>query len=544
MASRNSYRKIITHDGLRKVQEISAATQWELDQKIKDKREQWDKQWQRQCKAENDAEMKSEADARTKEAEDVQSKIDSILLSVSDGRSFDFGCLKRSDVFQEKRPVKQAISPIPRQPDPNDGKYQPEITFSMRLFKSKAEEEKARAKGLFERDMRVWEHKRDALTEKNNSILAAYEAEKGKWQARKNDFLAQREAFNDSIDALVEGFFKADKNGVEELTERMIGCIELPFDYNLKAYSEFSPNDKSLIMEVFFPALEDLPSLKSVSYVKARSELKETSFSESAMKKKYDSFIYQLVLGIVHRAMMAGGDRNPVQSIVLNGRVRTIDKATGKQIEPVVLSLSSTKEAISEINVRTVDAKAWFKGSRGVSAASIATVTPVAPIVQISREDKRFIEGYSVQGELDEGMNLAAMDWQDFENLIREIFEQEFSAPGGEVKITRTSRDGGVDAVAFDPDPIRGGKIVIQAKRYTNTVGVSAVRDLYGTMMNEGAMKGILVTTSNYGNDAYDFIAGKPLTLVNGANLLYLLEKHGHKAKIDLKEAKQALNER
>ena len=62
--------------------------------------------------------------------------------------------------------------------------------------------------------------------------------------------------------------------------------------------------------------------------------------------------------------------------------------------------------------------------------------------------------------------------------------------------------------------------------------------------MNEGAMKGILVTTSNYGNDAYDFIAGKPLTLVNGANLLYLLEKHGHKAKIDLKEAKQALNER
>lgn len=42
------------------------------------------------------------------------------------------------------------------------------------------------------------------------------------------------------------------------------------------------------------------------------------------------------------------------------------------------------------------------------------------------------------------------------------------------------SRDGGVDCVAFDPRPIFGGKVVIQAKRYKGTVGVSAVRDLFG----------------------------------------------------------------
>ena len=126
-----------------------------------------------------------------------------------------------------------------------------------------------------------------------------------------------------------------------------------------------------------------------------------------------------------------------------------------------------------------------------------------------------------------------------FKDIFAEIFEKEFRSGGGEVKITQASRDGGVDAVAFDPDPIRGGKIVIQAKRYTNVVGVSAVRDLYGTVMNEGANKGILVTTSNYGNDAYEFAKDKPLTLMNGANLLYLLQKHGYNARIDLKEAKE-----
>ena len=37
---------------------------------------------------------------------------------------------------------------------------------------------------------------------------------------------------------------------------------------------------------------------------------------------------------------------------------------------------------------------------------------------------------------------------------------------------------------------------------------------------------------------------GKPLTLLNGSNLLHLLEKHGHHAKIDLKEAKRLLAEK
>ena len=56
--------------------------------------------------------------------------------------------------------------------------------------------------------------------------------------------------------------------------------------------------------------------------------------------------------------------------------------------------------------------------------------------------------------------------------------------------------------------------------------------------MNEGKMKGILVATSYFGNDAYDFANGKPLKLIDGARLFGLLENHGHKAHINLKEAK------
>lgn len=136
-------------------------------------------------------------------------------------------------------------------------------------------------------------------------------------------------------------------------------------------------------------------------------------------------------------------------------------------------------------------------------------------------------------------VNLAAIDWEEFEHLVRELFDQEFAADGGEVKVTRASADGGVDALIFDPDPIRGGKIAGQAERYTNLVPVSAVHDLYATMLNEGAMKGILVTTSDYGPDSCTFAKDKPMTLLSRGNLPQQMERHGHKARIDLAEARR-----
>ena len=51
-------------------------------------------------------------------------------------------------------------------------------------------------------------------------------------------------------------------------------------------------------------------------------------------------------------------------------------------------------------------------------------------------------------------------------------------------------------------------------------------------MMNEGANKGILVTTSGYGQDAFDFAKDKPIELIDGGGLLYLLNQVGIEARI------------
>jgi restriction system protein len=119
--------------------------------------------------------------------------------------------------------------------------------------------------------------------------------------------------------------------------------------------------------------------------------------------------------------------------------------------------------------------------------------------------------------------DLLALDPVDFEDLVAVLFK----AMGMEVMTTERSGDGGVDVRAMDPDPIRGGKLVIQVKRYRTTIPPAPVRDLYGTMLHEGATKGILVTTAEFGPSAQEFAAGKPLTLIGGTQLVDLLAQYG-----------------
>jgi restriction system protein len=206
--------------------------------------------------------------------------------------------------------------------------------------------------------------------------------------------------------------------------------------------------------------------------------------------------------------------------------------------------MMTTREEFEPLIIAEVDPKKCFRALRGIETPSYDEPSSVTPLMQFDRDDRRIVEGRDVVQSLDASTNLAAMDWEDFEHVVRELFAKMFSArsAGAEVHVTRASRDYGVDALVYDPDPIMGGKFVIQAKRYVNTVDVAAVRDLFGTVQNEGASKGFLVTTSGFGPDAHQFAKGKPLTLIDGPQLLGLLEQQGYAFRLDLKEARRVLH--
>lgn len=546
------YQEAVSHSGLNKYRVVKGRSREEVMQKARALSEQWNAEWQRKCelqakreqreqKIRNDNDALASAKEATQKAESIQSAMDRILVDSLNFKPFSFESLKDNTPFQLPAPKMPRPAELPREPFRTDGEFNPPPQFLIRISKSKKAAFDADNQRRFELAHQQWEEQIKELTAAFEKAKKEYNLTYENWTKTKAAYEAEQASNNAEIDAFAQNVSEYKKGSLEHYFSLVLGEVTYPFDYNREVETEYNPESKMLVVDLVLPTLECLSNLKAVSYVKTRSEFKNTVHPESYMKKKYDSVLYQIVLQTLHICFCDSIAGAAVDSIALNGFVKTIDRSTGNSIEPCILSLTVGKEDFFALNLSAIDPKAWFKSAKSVSAASLANIAPVAPLVEMSKEDKRFIEAYEVAETLDEGTNLAAMDWQDFENLIRELFEKEFSVNGGEVKITQASRDGGVDAVAFDPDPIRGGKIVIQAKRYTNVVGVSAVRDLYGTVMNEGATKGILVTTSNYGHDAYNFANGKPLTLLNGANLLFLLQKHGYHAKIDIKEAKEML---
>ena len=252
-----------------------------------------------------------------------------------------------------------------------------------------------------------------------------------------------------------------------------------------------------------------------------------------ARSRLYVSGISEVSLACL-AAIVACPNLEWIDTIVLNIMVDSVDSATGLDRRHCVLSIQVNTENYRKLNLRRVDSIECVKSLNGVVPRQSAELSPVRPLVEFDKFDKRIVEAADVVGALDNRANLMDLTPNDFEALIQNLF----SKIGLDTHQTQSSRDGGVDCIAYDSRPIFGGKIIIQAKRYKNTVGVSAVRDLYGTVMNEGASKGILITTSGYGKASYDFANGKPLELLGGSHLLHLLKEHtGVDARIVFPEA-------
>jgi restriction system protein len=306
-----------------------------------------------------------------------------------------------------------------------------------------------------------------------------------------------------------------------------------PVGFPQSAKVLYISESKQLLVQYDLPALPDvIPAVRAYKYIKANDSVTETSRPESQCRSLYATLVAQTVLRCLNEVFHA--DRiGHIETIVLNAHVSAIDPGTGHRVKPCLVTVRTTKDTFRELDLSHVEPSACLRTLNASVSKNPAELAPVRPILEFNMTDPRFIEEADVLSTLDQRRNLMDLSPGEFESLITNLFEKM----GLETRQTQASRDGGVDCVAYDPRPIFGGKVVIQAKRYKNVVGVSAVRDLFGTMQNEGASKGILVTTSGYGKASFEFAAGKPIELLSGSNLLYLLTEHaGIEARIVMPE--------
>ncbi|MFE3247981.1 restriction endonuclease [Streptomyces sp. NPDC059209] len=452
--------------------------------------------------------QRREADARerTEELDRRIRVLENLLATGCAAPGFTPDSLARPEQIEPFAPGQLAV-PVPM-PDPNA--YPPQTGGGWGFGASRQAQEQARAR--FEYD---WRAAQEAEARRQQQ-LAAYQ---GQYQQWADEQLAAIRSHNAGIAELVATLHRGEPGAVVDyFTAALYASQGWPEDMPRQVSASFDAAARQLILNWELPGLSIVPDAALVRYMPGADRDKEVRRPATERRTLYRDVLAQCVLLALHELFVAD-QFGVLDSVVLNGFVDDTDPATGHRAQKFLATVMVSRAAFEQVNLAQVSAPdCLVDGLRGQLSDRPDRGTAVRPGRRPGEAGRNVVtHGGGEEPDLYE------MDPLEFEELVAELFR----AMGMQAVTTRRSGDGGVDVDALDPEPIRGGKIIVQVKRYRNTVPPSAVRDLYGTVQDAGANKGVLITTSSFGPGSHAFASAKPLTLISGSELVDLLHRHG-----------------
>jgi restriction system protein len=445
------------------------------------------------------------------------STLNAVLAAGLDSPPPRLESLKVSTALPPYDPGPLAVPVIP--PDPRQ--YEPAAPTGLQALapavRRQHEQNRQAARARFENDWRAAQRNENERLQR----LALAQQRYRDWAEAERRRIIEH---NRRVDELARQATRADADAIPEFFAALLRLSsQWPTGFPTKTEVAWDGEGLQLLVSRELPSIQVVPPVTRIRYVKSDDRELEIKRPVGERREVYRRVLAQCALRVVWevlRARLFRQDGQPlVQSVVFNGYVVQPDPATGNEGSAYLITLMASRATFEQIDLSQADPVQCVEGLKGQLSARPDKAAQVRPIRLLSSLDSAVTQ----DGETGEKIDLLGMDPGGFEELVAELF----SAMGLQTQTTARTGDGGVDVIAVDPDPIRGGRMVIQVKRYDSTIPPSVVRDLYGTVLHEGAIKGILVTTAGFGPSSHQFAQGKPLTLINGTELLALLAKHG-----------------
>jgi restriction system protein len=364
-----------------------------------------------------------------------------------------------------------------------------------------------------------------AAEEARRERVALAIRDRAEQQRRLDEDTAEQHERIDNYERAVQA---GERRAVSRYFQKALDRVHEPLDFPRRRRAGYVPESTLLALEWDLPDLSVIPAHEAYRYDRELDEVVAVPRPEREIRLLYQQLVAQLALRALH--LVFGSDYyGVVETVVFNGMVQSVDLSTGRTVRPCLITLRATRAQFEALVLDQLDPVACV---RHYFAAEVSRhpdeLQPVEPVLDFDLADPRTIEPIDVISEIDRRPNLLDLKPQEFEHLVHNLLARM----GLETQVFRPSNDGGIDCVGYDPRPITGGKFVVQAKLYTRRVPPAAVRDLFGTVVDAGATKGILITTSGFGPGSYQFANGKPLQLIDGTGLLALCHQHDIPARI------------
>jgi restriction system protein len=329
---------------------------------------------------------------------------------------------------------------------------------------------------------------------------------------------------NAAVDELEHDFRAAAPDAVEEYFTELLALSQYPSGLPHHYQVAYRQVPAELVVEYQLPPVDAIPTKRDFRYVKARREIDELPRPPKEIKELYASVIHQIALRTMWECFAVPEGHDIVDSVVFNGIVPATNRATGQPEELHLISAPASRDTFARLLLDQLDPASCLKHLKAIVSPHPYDLEAVEPVIQFQQAKYRFADPVDALAGIDSRPDLLKMDWYKFENLIRQLFE----AMGLEVHVTQSSRDEGIDAVAYNKtDIVRQAEILIQAKRYSKCVPTNDVRALAGSVEEKRAHSGVLVTTAWVSAETKAFAArNNRLRIIEGGELKHLLAEH------------------
>lgn len=312
---------------------------------------------------------------------------------------------------------------------------------------------------------------------------------------------------------ILDGIAAFEERAVESFAAAAVEALQFPDGIVLEPRVIFSADPRELLIDIKLPGLGIVPVEKSVRYVHAREAFDAKPRPKAEIHEIYLRVIAQLPLAVLY-AVFRTFDAEILDSVVLNGILDTRDPVTGQPTTEFLVSVTTSRATFDHLVLDELDPVRCLREGLGAKLSRHPhDVEAVKPFLTFDQAKYRL-------ASLDSTTNLVDIEWGDFEQLVRQLLQV---MNGGDARVTRRSRDDGIDGVLFDCDTVTGGEYIVQAKRYRNVVPANDVRALAGVLHDKRANHAIFVATSWFSDDGRRFADNNRVRLIEGPELKFLL---------------------
>ena len=354
------------------------------------------------------------------------------------------------------------------------------------------------------------------IQQENEKYEQEYKLYEANEADRKNRIKVHNLQVEETVKTRKELYKNKDATLISNYKAEILNNIKYPFEFKKCINTGYCRESKKLVIDYLLPDINIAPNTLKYEYKKVVDSIRPIPINEKEKNNIYNEVVYSIALNTI-KNIFDKDIYNNIDTIVFNGYKNDIDLATGQDISPYIISAMVDKDTFNNIDINRIDKYICLKETMQgrINIDSKKVLNSITPICKCDYLNKSVLNNSSI--------NLLEVDQFMLEDLVATLFKNM----GYDVLQTNKTNDGGIDCILNHYDPIVGGKVIAQVKRYKNNIDIAKIREFESVLRNSDAMKGIFISTSNFSSGCEKFAFENNISLINGDSLVDYFNQYG-----------------